>query len=289
MLATCIWSGQNVLGEGPLWDHRDQLLYWVDIVQAQLHCLDPITYKHRAWEMPEPVCCIGLRANGGFIAAWESGFCTIELPSGELDKLTLSLSAAQGTLFNDGKVDRQGQFWAGTKDLLEQKKLGSLYRLDPDGLIKEMDHGFIVSNGIAWSLDNKTLYFSDSGARTIYQYDFNPTTGAISNRRLFATVATDAGYPDGLTIDSEGYLWSVHWGGWRVTRYKPTGQVDRVVEMPVEQPTSCCFGGEDLDILFVTSASRDLTPSQLARGRQAGGLFTLYPGVKGLPEPLFLG
>ncbi|MGB6975888.1 MAG: SMP-30/gluconolactonase/LRE family protein [Gammaproteobacteria bacterium] len=289
MLATCIWSGQNVLGEGPLWDHRDQLLYWLDIAKAELHCFDLPANKHRAWQMSEPICCIGLRAEGGFIAAWKSGFGTIELPSGKFNKLTLSLSAAQGTMFNDGKVDHQGRFWAGTKDLLEQKMLGSLYCLSPDGLIKELDHGFTVSNGIAWSLDNKTLYFTDSPARTIYQYDFNPATGDISNRRVFVTVANDAGYPDGLTIDSEGYLWGAHWGGWRVTRYKPTGQVDRVVEMPVEQPTSCCFGGEDLDILFVTSASRDLTPAQLARGRQAGGLFTLHPGVKGLPEPLFVG
>jgi sugar lactone lactonase YvrE len=287
MLATCVWNGRDVLGEGPLWDHRMQLLYWLDIANTELHCFDPTTAQHRSWRLTETICSIGLRGKRDLIVAWKNGFGSIQLPSAEFTQLSVTLKPDQGTMFNDGKVDRQGRFWAGTKDLLEQKMLGSLYCLDRNGLIKEMDQGFTVSNGMAWSLDNKILYFTDSPARTIYQYNFDPTTGDISNREAFATIATDAGYPDGLTIDSEGYLWSAHWGGWRITRYKPTGEIDRVIEMPVEQPTSCCFGGEDLDILFVTSASRDLTPAQLSRGPQAGALFTLHPGVKGLPEPLF--
>ena len=287
MLPTCVWHGQNVLGEGPLWDRRTQLLYWLDIARNELHCFDPNTTQHRLWHLSETVCSLGLLGETSFIAAWKNGFGTVELPSAEFSPLSVSFKPAQNTMFNDGKVDRQGRFWAGTKDLVEQTALGSLYRLDGDGLVKEMDHGFTVSNGMAWSLDNKILYFTDSPARTIYRYDFDPITGDISNRQPFAIIATDAGYPDGLTIDSEGYLWGAHWGGWRITRYKPTGDIDRVIQMPVEQPTSCCFGGKDLDILFITSASRDLTAEQLSRGPQAGALFSLNPGVKGLPEPLF--
>lgn len=289
MNITCIWDGHNTLGECPIWDVRDQALYWVDIEKADIHKLEPKTSKHQSWPIPSKLGSIALHQDGGLVAALRKGFAHIRLPSGEIAYYDQPIADRDDLKFNDGACDRQGKFWAGTADVKEQEPLGSLYRLNPDGHAEAMDHGFIVSNGIAWSPDNRIMYFADSGARTIFQYEFNPQNSTISNRKIFITLSLQDGYPDGLTVDSEGYIWCAHWDGWRVTRFAPNSEIDCVFNMPVQRPTSCCFGGPDLNILYVTSASRDLTVDELSLGPQAGGVFAIETNFKGLPEPLFLG
>lgn len=285
----CIYDQPALLGEGPLWHPQEHVLYWVDIVKPALHRLDPKTKQHQSWFMPSEIGCIGLRAKGGLIAALRTGFAIIELPSGETRLVNEPIHNKSKTMFNDGKGDRQGRFWAGTKDVAEQAPLGSIYRLDANGECQALDHGFTVSNGLAWSPDNSIMYICDSPARVIYQYDFNPTSGAITNKKIFVRIAEDAGYPDGLTVDKEGYLWSAHWDGWRITRYAPNGAIDRVIEMPVQRPTSCCFGGPKLSTLYVTSASVRLTPAELNRQPLAGCVFAIETTFQGIPEPFYQG
>ena len=195
-----------------------------------------------------------------------------------------------GNRFNDGKVDRAGRFWAGTKNIANSPDpTGSVYRLDPDGTAHRIDSGISCVNGIAWSLDERTMYLCDTWLRRIYHYDFDRDTGVARNRRVFAELSVDEGYPDGLTVDAEGFIWNAHYDGWRITRYAPDGRVDRVLRMPVQHVTSLTFGGADLRTLFVTSASLRLTPEARERQPLAGHVFALAPGVAGIPEPSFLG
>jgi sugar lactone lactonase YvrE len=188
--------------------------------------------------------------------------------------------------FNDGKTDPTGRFWAG--------KMGggfsnSLYRLDPDRSIHRMESGIGVSNGLGWSPDLKTFYYTDSPAGTIYAYDYDPVSGAIDRRRNFAVVPEGGGSPDGLAVDAEGCIWSARWGGWKVVRYAPDGQVMAEIAMPVELPTSCAFGGPNLDDLYITSAYVAVPADRRSAQPLAGDLFRIRPGVHGLPEPKFQG
>jgi sugar lactone lactonase YvrE len=163
---------------------------------------------------------------------------------------------------------------------------GSLYRYDPDGTLHRQFGGIGVSNGVSFSPDGTTLYFWDSPTRRLQAFDLDTATGAIGPGRLFAEVA-EPGVPDGAVTDAEGYLWVAHFDGARVTRFTPDGQIERVIKLPVPRPTACCFGGDGLDTLYITSARLDLNEDQLRRFPLSGGLFALRPGVHGLPEPMF--
>jgi sugar lactone lactonase YvrE len=196
------------------------------------------------------------------------------------------------TCFNDGAVDRQGRFWAGTMcypyDACGQPE-GSLYRLDPDLSVHTMETGIGISNGIGWSPDNRLMYFTDSPLHMIYVYDFDASTGTIENRRPFVHTPDEKGFPDGLAVDSEGFIWSACWGGGKIKRYDPDGKVERTIRLPVQYPTSCAFGGESLDELYITSDSRAVSEEKRAQQPFAGDLFRLQAGIKGLEQPKFAG
>ena len=167
--------------------------------------------------------------------------------------------------------------------------VNSLFRLDPDRSIHRMESGICISNGLGWSPDLSTFYYTDSLTRMIYAYDYEAQTGAIRNRRVFDHVPQDGGLPDGLAVDTQGYIWSARWGGWKVVRYAPDGRVDREVAIPVEFPTSCAFGGENLNELYITSAWIEVLPTARSAQPLAGDLFRLKVDVPGLPEPFFAG
>ncbi|WP_126322133.1 SMP-30/gluconolactonase/LRE family protein [Candidatus Rickettsiella viridis] len=278
-----------LLGESPLWHPEQKCLYWVDIVAATLNRLNINNKSVKKFKMPSQIGSIGWRAKGGLIAALSDRFASIDTETGMAQTLALPLKKPPQDMFNDGKCDRQGRFWAATKDIAEESPVGSLYCLDVEGKAMEMANGFTVGNGIAWNLDNSRMYICDSPARQIYEYEFDPIKGQLGAFQVFAQISPSAGFPDGLTVDSEGYIWSCHWDGWQITRYKPTGEIDSVIPMPIPRPTSCCFGGEDLKTLYVTSASVGLSASILADAPQSGQLFALEIGVKGVPEPAYLG
>lgn len=277
-----------LLGESPLWHPVEKCLYWVDIVAATLYRLNINNKSIQKFIMPSEIGSIAWRTKGGLIAALNDRFATIDTTTGTVQTIAVPLQNIKGVMFNDGKCDRQGRFWAGTKDIEEQKPIGSLYCLDKKGNAARILNGFTVSNGIAWNLDSSLMYICDSPARRIYQYEFDPNNGCLGKVQEFAQIPKEEGYPDGLTVDSEGYLWSCHWDGWQITRYKPSGEIDSVIPMPVPRPTSCCFGGPELKTLFITSASIGLSAAQLVDAPQSGQLFAMEVDVKGLAEPAYL-
>ena len=277
---------QDDLGECVLWDDRTQSLWWTDIEKRLLHRLDWASRAMRDIPTPERLCAFGFTENGtNLIAAFESGFAFFDPDTGAVDWLVRP--ALPGQRLNDGRVDREGRFWAGSMaEEPEQKGKAQLFCLDSDGSLTARERGLTISNGIGWSPDGTRFYLADSTARTIWRYDFDPGDGAISARRIFAQTQAGA-MPDGAAIDAEGHLWSAQWGAGRVVRYSPHGIVDRVLDVPASQPTCVAFGGPERSLLFVTSARIGLSKSELGRQSGAGDVFVYNAGVTGLPEPRF--
>jgi L-arabinonolactonase len=285
----CEQASNAILGEGPSWDRADQSLYWVDIKRPAVFQWRPGAGQIGHWPIPTAVGCVSPALRNRLVLADTQGFAFLDKGTGAIQRIADPESHLPSNRFNDGKVDRAGRFWAGTIDERCAQATGSLYRLDPDLSVQRMAEGFICSNGLGWSPDNRTMYFTDSMVRTIWAYEFDFETGALGRRRDFARFLEKDGVPDGLTVDSEGYVWSALWDGWRVVRYKPNGDVDREIAMPVQRPSSCMFGGADLKTLFVTSACVELEWPALQRGPLAGALFSVQCDVPGLPEVPFSG
>jgi len=276
----------NELGEGPIWDAQQRLLLWVDIIRGQVWRCDPAVGKPESFEIGQPVGCLALRQQGGLILAVRDGIGLWDFESRHLKLTAIPAGHIPERRFNDGRVDRAGRFWAGT---FSPEGKASLYRYDADLKLHPMQGGITVSNGIGWSPDNKVMYYTDSDRRVIYAYDFDFATGSISNRRSFVQRHDGSGVPDGLAVDSQGFVWSAQWDGWCITRYAPDGQVERVIKMPVQRPTSLAFCGADLKTIYITSARTGLTEAQLAQQPLAGHIFRLESEVAGLPEASFAG
>lgn len=287
---TLFAPGSAFLGEGPHWSAGENRLYWVDILTPAIHWVDrdkPSDVKTMA--MPELISAVVTRQRGGLIAATQNGFKAIDLTSGAISPLADPESDRPGNRFNDGKCDRAGRFWAGTLSIDTSPGEGNLYCLDTDGRVRQVDSGFHISNGLGWSPDDRRMYFADSGRRIIFVYDFDLASGEVANRRPFIKVPDGEGTPDGLTVDSQGFVWVAHWDGWCVTRYDPDGQVERVINLPVPRPTSCVFGGPDLDTLYITTARIRLSAERLAEAPSSGSVFAFRTGVIGLPEASYAG
>ncbi|MCX5579620.1 SMP-30/gluconolactonase/LRE family protein [Kaistia terrae] len=253
-------SSGNLLGEVPVWDVREQALYWVDIDRALLQRFIPASGEVRTWAMPERLSGFALRADApGIIGAFESGIGFCNPDTGEIDWIAREGLLRAGTIFNEGKVDRAGRFWAGSKDESLTHSTASLYRIDTDLSVTRMADGIGIANFFAWSLDNSRFWLADSLVKQVFAFDYEHATGNILNRSVFKDFA-DGQTPDGGTIDAEGFLWIAMWGNWKIVRLAADGSVDREIAMPVSQPTSCMFGGPDLRTLYVTSARWGLSP-----------------------------
>ena len=282
----CVADVHAVLGEGPVWVVREAALYWVDIKGRKIFRLK--SGKLDQWDTPLRVGSMAPRASGGFIAGTDTGFAHIDPEAGRFDILCDPESQLPDNRFNDGKVDRDGRFWAGTMDDSEQQALGTLYRLRTEDDCAAVDEGYKVTNGPAFSPDGTIMYHNDSARQLTYAFDID-AHGEATGRRDFLQFAEGDGYPDGMTVDSEGCLWIAFWDGWCVRRYSSGGELLQTIEMPVARPTSCAFGGPDLDRLYVTSASIGLDDAALAMQPNAGGLFMISPNVRGLAEVPFAG
>lgn len=286
-LVKSVVSSANLLGEVPVWDIREQALYWVDIDRALLQRFSPASGEVRNWSMPERLSGFALRKDApGIIGAFESGIGFCDLDLGKIEWIGRDGLLASGTIFNEGKVDRAGRFWAGSKDESLTHSTASLYRIDTDLSITRLVDGLGIANFFAWSLDNRRFWLADSLAKQVSAFDYDHATGNIENRSVFLQF-TDGHTPDGGTIDAEGYLWIAMWGNWKIVRFAPDGSVDREIAMPVSQPTSCMFGGADLRTLYVTSARWGLSSEELAKQPLAGNVFAVDPGVAGVAEPRF--
>jgi sugar lactone lactonase YvrE len=278
--------GANV-GEGPVWVEREQALYWVDNKGSRVFRLGD-SGKLESFDMPLQVCCIAPRGSGGFIAGTDEGIAAIDFDGDRIDIIADPEEALPGNRFNDGKTDGQGRFWAGTMDNAEKDKSGSLYRLDPDLGWTKADSGYHVTNRPAFDPSRRRMYHTDSALRTIFAFDLSDT-GDLSNKRVFIQFGEEDGHPDGMTVDSDGNLWVCFWDGWCIRQISPDGDIVRKIEMPVQRPTSCCFGGPDLDRLYVTSASLGIDEDSLAMQPCAGGLFLVETGARGLAQVPFAG
>jgi sugar lactone lactonase YvrE len=281
-----VLSVNDELGEGPLWNTAEQRLYWVDIESRLFHRLNPLSGEHEIIPVGEKIGALAFRQQGGLVMATDHGFAFFDPQNQRLEHIGDPEADKPHTSFNDGKVDRAGRFWAGT---LGNAFQNNLYRLDPDLSIHSMETGVDISNGIGWSPDNRTMYFTDSTPSLIFAYDFDLSTGNITNRRVFVDRGGKPGVPDGLTVDAEGFIWSAVWEGWCVERYDPDGKLERTVKLPVQFPTSVAFGGRDLDELYITSAVMEIPKEKRAGSPDAGGLFRVKGLTSGIEEPLFGG
>jgi sugar lactone lactonase YvrE len=282
---------QNKLGETPIWTPEENALYWVDWASGPTSRFEPATGKLTTFPVTIPVTAIARRVGGGWIAiaqnglyAWDPKANTYDLLFGppEPDKPEIC--------YNDAAVDRQGRLLVGTVNMSDPfTPDGSLYRLDPDCSLHKLDTGYATANGIGLSPDGKTVYVTAQRQNHIVALDYDALKGTTSNRRIFARVPEDEGMPDGLVVDSLGFVWSGHWAGWRLTRYAPDGKVERQVRFPVQHVISFAFGGAELDELFVTTSSWGFGDEERKQQPWAGDLFRVKVGIKGLIEPAYAG
>jgi len=276
------------LGESALWAPDEERLYWLDLKAPAMHRFDPATGRNETWELPLGIPLGGVvRARRDLLLAAPEGLLHCNFDRRSLQRWFDPNNRPSDTRFNDCKVDRAGRLWLASSHIEEREAVGQLYQVLQDGTSTIVDEGFACGNGPAFSPDGAQLYFADTIAGRIYEYDLDTVTGTVSGRRVFAECSPEEGQPDGMTVDGEGGLWVCHWGGWRVSRFLPDGRRERSVALPVPQVTSCCFGGKDLRTLFVTTASVGLSPDEVGRAPLAGSLFAVDTGVAGLVEPVF--
>jgi L-arabinonolactonase len=284
-----VGSIKNRVGEGPLWDVEEQALYWVDVLREMIHRFVPKSGDLLEWPVPGMIGCLALRAKGGAVIALADGLRLFDFASGRATPIPGAEAGDPRTRFNDGKVDRQGRFLAGTMAREMREPLGALYRLNSDLSVEVLEREVILANGPCFSPDGRTLYFGDTRRRSIFAYDYDPAGGPLRNKRvLIDTASYDTG-PDGATVDAEGYLWSAQVLKGCLRRFAPDGRLDRTIELPVSYPSSVMFGGPGLDVLFVTSISEPLNERAPAEP-EAGALLAIHGlGVQGLPESRFAG
>lgn len=282
----CVADVHAVLGEGPCWVARDQTLLWVDINNPAVFQWSAHSGT-RTYGVSEKICSILPRASGGYIGAGYNGLVILS-DNFEITQIAHPEKHLPGNRFNDGKVDREGRFWAGTMDHAEARDSGTLYRIDNDLNWTSVDTGYRVTNGPAFSVDGRIMYHTDSAVQRVYAFDLD-LAGNATNRRLFLQFTPDMGYPDGMTVDSENCVWIAFWDGWCIRRFAPDGRLLAQIPVPVQKPTSVAFGGRDMDRIFISSAARDLSDTERAKQPQAGGMFAFNPGVMGIAELPFAG
>jgi len=281
------------LGEGPVWDARRSLLWWVDILDGVVHAFDPADASDRAIRIGSAVGCVAPMVDGRLLVAAADRLLALVPESGETATLASFDPSPIPLRCNDGKCDPEGRLWVGRMAFDLAPGAGSLLRLEPDGRLTTVLAGLTVPNGLAWPADRRSMIHIDSVRREITRHDFDPASGTLGPGSRLLSLGDldlpDDAVPDGMTIDEEDCLWVAVWGGGCVIRVALDGRVRQRIELPVSQPSSCAFGGPDLGDLYVTSARDGLAPAGLARQPTAGGLFRLRPGVHGRPADAYAG
>lgn len=285
----CVVDAKGILGESPVWDSRERVLWWIDIKLRLIHRFDPRTGEDRSFPAPEDLGCIAVREKGGLVVTMRDGFHFFDPASGAFTPIGDPEADLAENRFNDGKADRQGRFWSGSMHEPQTEAIASLYRLDPDLSIHRMVDGVITSNGLAWSPDSRTMYFTDSFAYRVWAWDFDAATGEIANRRLFVDLKDTRGIGDGATVDENGCYWITLAFIGQIRCFDPQGKLVRTIQLPVDMPTSVAFGGDGMDVLYCTTATFLMPEEKRARQPQAGGLFAIDAGVRGPADAFFKG
>ena len=283
----CVLDIEASLGECPVWSANEQVLYWVDINAPALNRFDPATGRNTAMPMPEAIGCFALRRAGGFVVALRSGMWLAH-PDGSLERKVVDAPYDPAHhRFNDGRCDFAGRFFAGSMNEKRDANSAGLYRLDPDFRLTQVLGNLMISNGLAWSPDGRTMYSADTPTHVIRAFDYDIGTGMPSGPRVFAQWTGETDRPDGSAVDSAGNYWTAFYRGGKVVKVSPEGRVLAEYPTPAMCPTMCAFGGADLRTLYVTSARQMRDADELARLPQSGGVFALAVDTPGLPEPQF--
>lgn len=294
-LITALDAPASLLGESPLWHPVEQVLYWTDIPGKALHRFDTRHRQHRQWAFEQEVGSLAPMRDGGLLLAQRDGLWRFDTATGERRRLAEAPYDPTLERFNDGKCDPQGRFWTGTLYEPRDPALAALYRFGPDGLVR-IASDITVGNGLGWSPDGRTLYYSDTKAHTIYASDFDPQTGQPGPRRVFKRFALKqadqdlevyGGRPDGAAVDAEGCYWSSLFEGQRLLRLSPNGEVLQEIRLPVRCPTMPCFGDADLKTLFITTSREKRPAAELEAQPLAGRVLTMRVDVPGLPVSVF--
>jgi xylono-1,5-lactonase len=288
MTVKYLWAAKALLGETPVWQPVEQRLYWLDIKGRRLLSCDAGGGEQSSTPLAQEAAALVPRQRGGFVVGIRGALAACDPRTGAIVALMAIESDRNGNRFNDGKADSAGRLWIGSMHDAETAPDGALYRVSPDLTAMCADDGYVVTNGPAISPDGRTLYHTESPSRTIYAFDLTPD-GMLARKRVFARFTVDEGYPDGMTCDADGRLWVAHWGGGRVTCRDWDGAARATIPLPTPFVTSCCFGGEGYETLFITTAVIGLAPETRAGDPLAGGLFAARPGVRGLPPDRFGG
>lgn len=280
---------QHQLGEGILWHPTEKRPYWIDIYAGTVYRQDPASgHIEQLLALDVPLGAIGFRESGGLIMATQEGFARCNADFQQVEFLHNPEATRSHARFNDGAVDAAGRFWAGTmQDGGQSNQRSSVYRFDPDGSVHVMAQDYTLVNGMGWSPDQRTMYITDSLQHVIWQYDFDLEHGTISNQRPF--VRTEGGEPDGLCVDAAGFVWSARWGAGKIYRYDPAGNLERSLDVPAPHPTNCAFGGQNLQSLYISSATIALDEDERRLHPHAGKIFLEKTAFRGQAEYLFKG
>ena len=277
MKVELILDAKATLGEGPAWDSKTQTLYWLDILEKRIYADTRILAQ-----LDDLVCCIAPRKNGNLLLGTRLGFADLNPDSVQLTVLAALDSELPTNRLNDGKCDPAGRLLAGTMDMNEKDPNGALYSFDGKNSTRLLD-GITISNGLAWSVDHKTFYYIDTPTREVKAFDYDLATGQIANPRAAIHVPESLGWPDGMTSDTDGNLWIALWGGAQITKWNPsTGKLLEQIPVPALQTSSCVFGGKDMNELYITSARKSMSETDLKKYPLSGGLFKVITNVVGM-------
>src|SRR6266446_747788 len=277
---------RNILGEGVIWDPRSGSLLWTDIERSELWTLDSCG-EISVVKAPDRIASFAVRETGGLVVAFASGFAFWDPKTGRRQDIEKFEAHLPHTRLNDGGTDRQGRFLAGGFDERDGKPISSLCRLDFDLSVHTLLTDISCSNSLCFSPDGRVMYFADTPKAVIWRFRYDIDAGVPFDRQIFATFENQPGTPDGSCVDADGCLWNAQWNGRRVVRYTPNGQIDRIIEIPVRNPTCVAFGGADLEVLYITTARYRMKPDELEAEPLAGALFAMRPGVSGLAAKKF--
>ena len=283
-------EGKAEIGEGPSWDARKGVLYWVDIPKGKIHTYDAVRDIDRSISIQGCVSSVVPRVNDDddVMVTLQHGFYKLNTSTADFSLISEVEQDLPDNRFNDGKCDTRGRLWAGTMNVKEKEATGALYRLE-GSRVERMLSNVTISNGIGWSPDDATMYYIDTPTRMVSAFDYDIDRGSIGRQRIAFNFTSQGGAPDGMAVDEEGMPWIAHWGGSKVSRWNPrTGQVVDQILVPAPNVSSCCFGGTHMDELYVTTAREGLDPTLLSRYPSSGGLFRVRPGVRGLPTNCFV-
>lgn len=275
----------DTLGEAPLWCDRQKLLYWSDLRRNLVHALDPSSGEVATWSFPEMTCSFALAADNVLAIALQSRLVRFATDTGTMETIAAPEASRPDMRFNDGKCDPGGRFVVGSMDDVTREPVGAIWSIGPHGRHRRLFDGLRIPNGLAWSPGGTRMYVSDTMTGTIWTCAYDAASGEAGPREIFAEV--EEGGPDGGTVDAEGYYWCAIYGGWRIERYAPSGHLDRTMKLPVQNPSSCAFGGDTLEQLYITTARQRLSEAELAAQPFAGAVLLVEPGVRGLPSVRF--